>query len=231
MNTSIQIIKEDAKHDWLKVVKHHKKRQKGLPALSTLNTNAGNVEHNINMFNHMQPSSHVTVNAINGSTSTDSGMCESFDNLSEIKQQINDGWIVLEYDDISVEVDDEPYSTTYYFDNAFGNYLPRDHRTSNKKIQWTYEANIDLVCEFLLSIPEVDTYVEEHTTTQDPDGEQAFEEMLPFWIKKYNEQLLDHFYEKAEQDAHENYMNESVVKKSENCLLDDNFDMSMRTLL
>lgn len=48
-------LEENAKVDWMKVVKKHKKNQKGL-ALSTLNTDAGDVETSINMFNMMQPS-------------------------------------------------------------------------------------------------------------------------------------------------------------------------------
>ena len=41
----------NAKSSWMKVVNKHSKKQKGLPALSTLNTDAGNVEAGINMFN------------------------------------------------------------------------------------------------------------------------------------------------------------------------------------
>ena len=46
-------LDENAKEDWLKLVKKHKKKQKGLPALSRINKNAGDVEKNIELFNKM----------------------------------------------------------------------------------------------------------------------------------------------------------------------------------
>ena len=48
-------LDEDAKDDWLKIVNKHRRRQKGLPALSRLNTNAGNVEKNIEIFHNITP--------------------------------------------------------------------------------------------------------------------------------------------------------------------------------
>lgn len=60
-------LDENAKDDWIKLVKKHKKRQKGLPALSTLNTNAGNIEHNVSMFNKMNsPADGPSNNPISG---------------------------------------------------------------------------------------------------------------------------------------------------------------------
>ena len=60
------MIKEDAKSDWLNLVNKHKKRQKGLPALSKLNTNAGNVELNTNMFNKMNSTGMISNNPVSG---------------------------------------------------------------------------------------------------------------------------------------------------------------------
>ena len=71
-------LQEDAKNDWISLVKKHRRKQKGLPALSKLNTNAGNVEKNIEMFNDMQPDGIATVDAINGTISAAS-CCESLD--------------------------------------------------------------------------------------------------------------------------------------------------------
>lgn len=69
-----------------KRAKKHKKKQKGLPALSRLNTNAGNVEHNVNMFNHMNsPAEGPSNNPISGpfggdvSAPAGGGMGESLD--------------------------------------------------------------------------------------------------------------------------------------------------------
>lgn len=50
-------LDENAKQDWLNIVKKHKKKQKGTPALTTLNTDAGDVEKHIEIFNKM--SSHT----------------------------------------------------------------------------------------------------------------------------------------------------------------------------
>ena len=72
-------VSENAKIDWMKIVNKHKKKQKGLPALSTLNTNAGNVEKNIEIFNAMQPDGGVSVDAVNGNVSSCEGMCEQLD--------------------------------------------------------------------------------------------------------------------------------------------------------
>lgn len=51
----------NAKDAWLKQVKHHKKRLKGLPRIS-FNPNAGNVEHNISMINKMLGSGEMLSN-------------------------------------------------------------------------------------------------------------------------------------------------------------------------
>ena len=55
----------NAKAAWLKQVKHHRKRKKGLPYVG-FNPNAGNVEHNIDMFNKMSSGNAISVNPING---------------------------------------------------------------------------------------------------------------------------------------------------------------------
>lgn len=55
----------NAKDAWLKQVKHHKKRLKGLPRVG-FNPNAGNVEHNIKMFNHMNDIGDLSNNPISG---------------------------------------------------------------------------------------------------------------------------------------------------------------------
>ena len=72
-------VNENTKADWMNIVKKHRKRQKGLPALSTLNTNAGDVEKNIEMFNNMQPDGSVTADAVNGNVSSNTAVCEELD--------------------------------------------------------------------------------------------------------------------------------------------------------
>ena len=60
-------LDENAKQDWLNIVKKHKNKQNGAPALSTLNTNAGNVEKSIEIFNKMNsPVESPSNNPISG---------------------------------------------------------------------------------------------------------------------------------------------------------------------
>lgn len=86
-------IVENAKDEWMKIVKKHKRKQRGIPALSTLNTNAGNVEHNIAMFNKMNtPVSNVDVNPVSGPFSSGEGMGES---LTTKQQELDDDFDVF----------------------------------------------------------------------------------------------------------------------------------------
>lgn len=55
----------NAKDAWLKQVKHHKKRLKGLPRVG-FNPNVGNVEHNISMMNKMLNVGEISNNPISG---------------------------------------------------------------------------------------------------------------------------------------------------------------------
>lgn len=55
----------NAKDMWLKQVKHHRKRLKGLPRVG-FNPNAGNVEHNIAMMNKMLNVGEISNNPISG---------------------------------------------------------------------------------------------------------------------------------------------------------------------
>ena len=74
----------NAKDAWIKQVKHHRRRLKGLPRVG-FNSNAGNVEHNIEMMNMMLGSGDITNNPISGPFGGDvssggTSMGESFDN-------------------------------------------------------------------------------------------------------------------------------------------------------
>ena len=70
----------NAKDAWLKQVKYHKKRLKGLPRCG-LNPCAGNVEHNIEMFNSMNSGTPISANPMNGTIGDGAGMSmgESYD--------------------------------------------------------------------------------------------------------------------------------------------------------
>lgn len=95
MNDKNINLKENAKDDWLTLAKKHRRKQKGLPALSKLNTNAGNVEHNVSMFNHMNtPTGGPTNNPVSGpfgenvsASSAGEGMGESIKKKTFIKSK------------------------------------------------------------------------------------------------------------------------------------------------
>lgn len=58
-------LNEDTRDDWLALVRKHRKKLKGLPRVG-FNPNAGNVEHNIAMFNKMHSGEPISVNPISG---------------------------------------------------------------------------------------------------------------------------------------------------------------------
>ena len=73
----------NAKDAWLKQVKHHRKRLKGLPRVG-FNPNAGNVEYNISMMNKMLGSGEmISTNPVSGpfggEASSGAGMGESLE--------------------------------------------------------------------------------------------------------------------------------------------------------
>lgn len=83
----------DAKDAWLKQVKHHRRRLKGLPRVG-FNPDAGNVEHNISMLNMMLGSGEMLSNnpisgPFGGDVASGASMGESFNN------KINDRGLIM----------------------------------------------------------------------------------------------------------------------------------------
>lgn len=218
----------DAKKDWLKIVNKHKKKQKGLPALSTLNTDAGNVEHNIEMFNMMQPDGSVSVDSVNGNV----GMGESM--------EIKNDYVALQYDDLPIEVVTRYGNPGGYYSSSFGNWLPDDDETKEMLVDWVYKADKIEVIEFLQDLDEV---LIDLGLDLDVDADTLYatlEQNLDQLIEKYNEALKNHFYDRAVSDAQEHYeyqedfdecYDESETREVSYKELDDSFDMSTRTLL
>lgn len=230
MNEFKKDIQEDAKSDWMKVVNKHKKRQKGLPALSKLNTDAGNVEHNISMFNKMaQPSNSVSAE---NSGSDTVAMSESLD-----KEQ--DNVIQLEYSDIPVEVVTKRGNPRGYYSPSMGQWYPDENVTKTILVSWTYSVDKISVIEFLQDLPEVQLELN-YDELSDEEFDKELLDNLDYLVYKHEEKLLDEFRDEAIEDAQENFsydyeytFDESYQKKSDNddIMLDDKFDMSMRTLL
>ena len=197
MNT--QTLEENAKVDWMNVVKRHKKNQKGL-ALSTLNTDAGDVETSINMFNMMQPSSSSTVNAMNGGSE---GLAEG------LKQDGSN--VILEYSDL-----------------AYDNGLDVSY------IHYDYVVDSVTIKEFLQDDTDVRADLNYDNLT-DEEFMQKIDIEFDQLLKKYEEKILEHFYDTAVEDAMQDYEPDPTdglyLEHVDNASLDDGFDMSLRTLL
>ena len=220
------VLDENARDEWLKLVKKHKKRQKGLPALSTLNPNAGNVEHNINMFNMMNGSSTPTINPINGNTTSDGG-CGECVAMGEALQPYPDKTVVLHYDDLNIDVVTRTYGGYSYED-------PPDYDTAELSIEWDEEVDVDSIIEFLQDLPQVQQDLDPEDVLTIDEFQAEIEDNLDYYVQQNYTALLANFRGRAEDHATEDYYEndryyESVEHKSEK--LDDVFDLSMRTLL
>lgn len=226
-------IQEDAKSDWMKIVNKHKKRQKGLPALSKLNTNAGNVEHNIHMFNMMQPSGDVSVDASNGNTSA--GMSEE---LVKEDKAMNDEVVVLHYENLPIEVVTKQGNSTGYYDYGMGQRYPDEDTVETLFVSWNYNADKQAVIECLQDMAEVQVDLK-YDQLSDIEYDKALLDNFDILVDRYNNQILAYFEEDAIADAQENFSYEDEYIFEESCEehppvkeeLDDKFDMSMRTLL
>lgn len=223
-------MNENAKVDWMKIVKKHKKRQKGLPALSTLNTNAGNVEHNIHMFNHMNtpvdaPSNNPVSGPFGGDASaSSSAMGESVSTEHRNTEEVVD----LHFKNIPIDVETGNYNPTGYYSPSFGNWLPDDPEITHKIIDWVYPVNKQNIAEFLQDDPDVQN--ELGTTLSDSEYQRMFDDKFEELLDKYMDKVLDHYYEDAINDAKLNYKLSESRTDEENSL-DDKFDLSLRTLL
>lgn len=226
-------IQEDAKSDWMKIVNKHKKRQKGLPALSKLNTNAGNVEHNINMFNMMQPSGGVSVDAANGNTS--GGMSEEF---TRSDTTMNNEAIVLEYENLPIEVVTKRGDPRGHYDYGMGQWYPDEDTIETLYVSWDYAVDKQTAIEYLQDMAEVQVDLK-YDQLSDAEYDRAVIDNFDILADRYNKQLLAHFRRDAIEDAQQNYSYdyeysfEECYEKNDSVdeSLDDKFDMSMRTLL
>ena len=218
----------DAKKDWLKIVNKHKKKQKGLPALSTLNTNAGNVEHNIEMFNMMQPDGLVSVDSVNGNV----GMGESMETKTE--------YVTLHYNDLPIEVVTKYGNPGGYYSSSFGNWLPDDDETKEILVDWVYKADRIEVIEFLQDLDEVLIDLGLDLDVDDDILYASLEQNFDQLVEKYDEALKHYFHDRAVSDAQDHYEYQEDFDECYDALetkevsykgLDDSFDMSTRTLL
>ena len=210
-------IHEDAKSDWMKLVKKHKKKQKGLPALSRLNTNAGNVEHNIKMFNTAAtPVDGPSNNPISGPFGGDvsGGMCESLIDINPDK-------IVLNYTQLPVEVaTDIVIPATYY--------EPEEVVTKDIELDYSYKVSKDEVIYVLSELPQIKDRFKSLTDEEyDAIIASEFENL----VREFEEEILDAFEPSVIKHIEETYVYHTKDDYPEYDSYDDEFDMSVRTLL
>ena len=231
-------IEEDAKSDWMKIVNKHKKKQKGLPALSTLNTNAGNVEHNIKMFNMMQPDGSATVGASKGNTVSRESCSESYP-LQESHDQES---VVLDYENLPVEVVTRHGNPSGYYSSSFGNWLPDEDDTTEILIDWKYKVDKQDMIEYLQDRDDIFVALDIDPEVDDDSLNNAIIENFDNLLEKFESDIKEYFYDSAVSDAQENYeyeedypdyesYDESLGSTKDNIEFDDKFDMSMRSLL
>jgi hypothetical protein len=238
MNEFKKDIQEDAKSDWMSLVNKHKKKQKGLPALSTLNTDAGNVEHNIEMFNMMQPNSIPSVDSSNGNTVSSEGCCESY----HLQESHDQDVVVLDYENIPVEVVTRRGNSSGYYSSSFGNWLPDEDDTTEILIDWEYEVDKQDIIEYLQDHDEIFVTLDIDPEVDDDSLNNAIIENFDNLLEKFEADIKEYFYDSAVSNAQENYdyeedypdyepYEESLSSMKDSIEFDDNFDMSMRTLL
>lgn len=228
---------EDAKSEWLRLVRKHRRKQAGLPALSKLNTNAGNVELGMNLFNTLNNSESISVDAVNGNVSSaDCCVGESIELTKEhkmikemLKEDMNE-YVEIDYDDIYVVVSP-----------SYGN---RSHEWDEEiKIDWSYTVDKQDVITFLYEecVDEKDYPKIYDVSTEDAIAwiDYNFDELFD----KYAKDIKEYFREGAEEDANYNYDPSDYVDWDmmpggydyddplSESVSDDDFDMSMRTLL
>lgn len=236
-------FQEDAKRDWLKLVKKHKRKQKGLPALSHLNRNAGNVEHNVSMFNKMNtpvggPSNNPVSGPFGGDVSAPSsgGMGESF--IME-NTKMNDEQIELEYSGLQIDYPVPEVDDGGYYDSNFGAYLPRNEGKEIKLlVDWTYTVDKEEVLSVLADLGEVQYELHMDDLSED-DYLDKVEENFDILFDQYKDEIMKYFKPFARDDAEEHYETPSEVNiylnrdmdEEIDIVRDDEFDMSMRTLL
>lgn len=238
MNKDTLNIQEDAKSDWMRLVNKHKKKQRGLPALSNLNTDAGNVEHNIEMFNMMQPNSMPSADSSNGNTVSSEGCCESY----QLQESHDQDVVVLDYENIPVEVVTRHGNSSGYYSSSFVNWLPEEDDTTEILIDWEYKVDKQDIIEYLQDHDEIFVTLDIDPEVDDDSLNNAIIENFDNLLEKFEADIKEYFYDSAVSNAQENYeyeedypdyepYDESLSSIKNSIEFDDKFDMSMRTLL
>lgn len=177
--------------------KKHKKNNKGLSFYCTLNPDAGNVEHNVAMFNHMNtPADSPSVNP-----------CGPMAENVNLREERTMDQIDLHYDDLKVTVVISPQRpSSYQFE-----YDRDEAQTAEKNIEHDYTVPKSEVVDFIYENMTENDFAEIDTASED--------EIVAFINKnfdtlfgKYESMILDYYRKDAREDAEE-HMNESLTQK------------------
>lgn len=175
--------------------KHHKKNNKGLSFYCTLNPDAGDVEHNVAMFNHMNtPAESPSVNPC-GPMAEDINLREESNMGSQIE---------LHYDDLEVTIVTRPQRpSSYHFE-----YDRDEAQTVEEQIEYEFTVAKSEIVDFLYENMTENDYADIDTA---PEAEvlDFINKNFDALFAKYESMILDAYREQARSDAEE-HMNESL---------------------
>ncbi len=180
-----------------KRAKQQKKHGTGLSPFCTLNKDAGNVEHNIMMFNKMSsPVEGISNNPVSGPHGGEVGVAES---LIESTSTVD-----LHYDDLEVTIVTRlAKAPSYHFE-----YDHDEAQTVEEKIAHDHTVPKQDVVEFLMETVTDEDFPEIDDST-DAELENFVNKNFDSLFNKYEAKILDNYREQAREDA-ERRMNESV---------------------
>lgn len=191
----------------------HKKHNKGLNPDSTLNKDAGDVEHNVAMFNHANTAVSgpcVNPNGPMAEELEDNGVSGGSVTSDEKKLSENtsvNSMVELHYDDLEVSVTtrgQRPSSYSFEYDQdeaqTVEDHVAHDYRVNRADV-------VDIICQELTEedYPAIDDATDEDILAF-VNGN--FDDLF----SKYEQKILDYFEKDAREDARKT-MSESVMKK------------------
>ena len=174
-----------------KRAKQQRKYGKGLSPFCTLNPDAGNVEHNVAMFNTINsPIEGPSNNPVSGphGEAVSAGVAVSLLESAE--------FIELHYDNLEVTIVTRPAKApSYHFE-----YDRDEAQTVEEKIAHNYSVPKKDIVEFLMeNITDED--LENIEDVNDKELEEFVEKNFDKLFDKYELQILDNFRDDAREDA------------------------------
>ena len=178
---------------------YHRKRQKGLPRTG-LNPDAGNVEHNINMFNMIATPNGGPSNSpsgpMGGDASFSGGMGES---LNPVKISLN----------IKESADGKEMVDLYYENLEFEQNGPvnwdGDYDSWDVTVDWTIEVEREDIETFLFESCIDETDVSNWGEMSDEEAIKWVSDNFEELFEKYHDLILDYWRDDAIDDAQEKY--------------------------